>query len=257
MPDLAGIATPPFRTTVNEFMTPVEPPAPIESATAPELNRKRRRRGRRIGCIVVPAILLGFLCYIGVFGGNVRVVEAGGLIRSSQLTGNGYEALSARAAGNSLQSVIETYHIKTLLNLRGGSMKDERYRNEVATCKSEGVDHIDDTFSARSLPPPEAMLKMLDTFKHARRPILVHCQAGSDRTGLACTIYANIIMKQPLDLAEASQLTWRYGHFSFSNTRPMNTFFDLYRANAHGLGLLEWIEREYPAVYARESKITR
>jgi hypothetical protein len=188
-----------------------------------------------------------------VLGGNVRVVDPGRVYRSSQLTGNGYEAVSARAVGNSLSSVIAVDHIRTVLNLRGGSLKDARYRDELAICKSNGVDHIDDGFSARSLPPPETMLKMLDVFDHAKYPILVHCQAGSDRTGLACTVYATIYMHETLDFAEGSELTWRFGHFSISNTRPMNQFFDLYRATSHGRALRDWIVSEYPSIYARST----
>jgi len=214
-------------------------------------SNSRVRRGRVVGCVVVPAALVAFLCFIGVFGGNVREVDPGRLYRSSQLTGNGYEALTARAAGNSLKAVIVAHHIKTVLNLRGGSLRDARIRDEVETCKVSGVDYIDDAFSARSLPPPNTVLKMLEAFDHAKYPILVHCQAGADRTGLACTVYANIYMNEPIDIAESRELTWRFGHFRFSNTRPMDEFFDLYRSTSGGMSLREWILRKYPAVYAR------
>ncbi len=222
------------------------------SQEQPQQSQKPARRRRRgLGCTLSFFALLAFLCYIGVLGGNVREVDPGRFYRSSQLTGRGYESLTARVAGRSLASVIAANHIKTLLNLRGGSWKDERYREEVEICKANGVDHIDDTFSARSLPPPEAMLKMLDVFDHAKYPILVHCQAGSDRTGLVSTAYANICMNEPLDTAEDRELTWRYGHFSFSNTWPMNEFFDLYRANSHGTPLRDWIIHDYASVYAQ------
>lgn len=220
---------------------------------SPQNTKRTSGRGRKRVYVstVTLFLIIAFLCYIGVLGGNVREVDPGRLYRSSQLTGNGYEALTARAAGNSLTSVIGADHIKTILNLRGGSWKDARYRDEVEICKANGVDHIDDAFSARSLPPPDVMLKLLDVFDHARYPILVHCQAGSDRTGLVSTVYANIYMQEPLDTAEGRELTWRYGHFSFSNTRPMNEFFDLYRAYSHGMTMRDWIEHKYAAVYAQ------
>lgn len=239
------------RIATSDSATPaagIETPQTPQTLPTPARAHGRRRAYRYLFGALVTLFLVA--CYIGVFGGNLRVVDSGKLYRSSQLTGNGYEAISARAVGNSLDTVIDKYHIKTLLNLRGGSMNDLRYRDEVNICKAHGVAHIDDGFSARALPSPEVMTKLLNTFDGAKYPILVHCQAGSDRTGLACTVYANIYMKQPLDQAEGSQLTWRYGHFGFTKTRPMDQFFELYRKNGHGLTLREWIRKEYPAIYA-------
>lgn len=211
----------------------------------------KRRIGRGVGIFFLIVFL--FCCWIGVFGGNLREVQAGKLYRSCQLTGSGYDAVSAKLVGNSLESVIHKEGIKTILNLRSGSMTDKRYAEEVEICQKEGVDHVDDFFSARALPPPDVMVKMLDTFDHARKPILVHCQAGSDRTGLACAVYAHLYMNKPLNEAVSSQLTWRYGHFKFTKTRPMDTFFELYRETGNGLSLRDWIVQKYPAVYASQT----
>ena len=71
--------------------------------------------------------------------------------------------------------------------------------------------------TARKLPPPERLKQLLETFDHARYPILIHCQGGSDRTGLASTLYENQIEHIPLDQAEQAELTLRYGHFSYSS----------------------------------------
>lgn len=209
--------------------------------------RKPHRRWRI--AIIVITLLLCALTYIGVFGGNVREVVPGKLYRSAQLTGNGYDAVSAGLFGNSLDSVIKRYGIKTVLNLRGGSEKDKRYRDELAVCSQDGTDHIDDAFSARALPSPEVVARLFDVFDHAKYPILIHCQAGADRTGLACAVYANAYLGQPIDTAETNQLTWRYGHFKFTNTRPMNKFFDLYRETSKGKSLREWAKADYPKLY--------
>lgn len=226
-------------------------PDNLQNSDAPTTPAKaavpRKRRGRVVGIVFLFVFL--FCCYIGVFGGNVRVVEPGKLYRSCQLTGSGYDAVSARAVGHGLESVLSANGIKTVLNLRAGSMKDKRYREEIEICQKLGVEHIDNTFSARSLPPPDVAAKLLDIFDHAKYPILVHCQAGSDRTGLASALYAHVYMKQPLDEATGSQLTWRYGHFRFSNTKPMDIFFDLYRETGQGMTLREWIKKKYPQVY--------
>jgi len=205
-----------------------------------------------LSALVLVLMLLVFLSYIGVFGGNVRTVEAGRVYRSSQLTGRGYEALSADLIGNSLDAVLDSRHIKTVLNLRGGSDKDLYYHDEVQICAEHQVAHVDAPFSARHLPSPETLTKILNTFDHAEYPILIHCQAGSDRTGLASTLYACLYEHEPLDQALSEELTWRYGHFRVSNTRKMDAFFDLYKQTNQGLDMRAWIAQVYPTLYREQ-----
>jgi protein tyrosine phosphatase (PTP) superfamily phosphohydrolase (DUF442 family) len=223
---------------------------PSDEFPAPPVTSKPDRRRLWLWVAVFLLFLITLLWYIGVLGGNVRVVEAGRFYRSSQLTGNNYDGLSARLAGNSLDAVLHRYDIHTVVSLRGGSDKDLDYREEIATCKKDGVDHVDVPFSARHLPPPEAVHQLLDTFDHARYPVIVHCQAGSDRTGLASTLYVNLYEHVPLDEAQHDELTWRFGHFPVEKTRRMDEFFDLYRKTGAGMDLRTWIDQKYPQIYA-------
>jgi hypothetical protein len=218
---------------------------------APSLDRRRRLR-RRAALAVGVFLLIVFLllCYVGVFGGNVRTVVPGQVYRSGQLTGNGIQPLSAQWVGNSLDNVLRSHHIRTVINLRGGSAQDAWYRAEETACAQDSAAHVDIPMSARFLPPPDRLRQLLDTFDHAAYPILIHCSAGADRTGLASAIYVHLYRHIPLDEAEAGQLTLRYGHVWFGSTRAMNAFFDLYRRTGDGLGLREWILTKYPAIYA-------
>jgi hypothetical protein len=226
-------------------------PYGISLPDAPALQRRRRRR-RRIALAVGVFLLALFLllCYVGVFGGNVRTVVPGRVYRSGQLTGSGLQPLSAQWIGHSLDNVLRSRHIHTVINLRGGSEQDPWYRAEEAACAQERAAHVDIPMSARFLPPPDRLRQLLHTFDHASYPILIHCSAGSDRTGLASAIYVHLYQHIPLDEAEAGQLTLRYGHVWFGSTRAMNDFFDLYRQTGSGLGLREWILTKYPALYA-------
>ena len=103
---------------------------------------------------------------------------------------------------------------------------------------------------ATSLPPPERITELLRALDKADYPVLIHCQGGADRTGLASTLYLNVYRNVPLDEAERKELTWRYGHFSRGEAHPMDDFFDLYRKTGHGLSLRDWAETIYPSVYA-------
>src|SRR5579884_4053859 len=178
-----------------EQAAPVSPPQP-----------RRRGAGRRVLAVVIVllACILAFLWYIGFLGGNVRTVVPGEVYRSAQLT------------DGLLHEVLQSDHIHTVINLRGGSMHDSWYRSEIQECGELGVRHVDVPMSAIHLPPPDSLRELLDTFDHASYPVLFHCQGGADRSGLTGTIYLNVYRHVPLEEAEARELTWRYGHFSWS-----------------------------------------
>lgn len=199
--------------------------------------RSRLVRAAGVTAGIAAAILL-FLWYIGVFGGNVHAVLPGRVYRSAQLT------------GRNLNDVLRQDHIHTVINLRGGSTSDAWYRSELASCRRYGADHVDVDMSARLLPAPSRLTKLLFTFDHARYPILFHCASGSDRSGLVGSLYLDIYRHEPLDRAESDQLTWRYGHFWFGQTHAMNDFLNLYRQTGQGMSLRDWIVRRYPSIYA-------
>src|SRR5438132_537704 len=95
----------------------------VECNAAPaSKSQTTRRKSRRFLTILVLVILaiVAILCVIGVFGGNVRVIEAGRAYRSATLTGLNYTGITARLVGNDLSSVLRRDHIRTVINLRGG-----------------------------------------------------------------------------------------------------------------------------------------
>lgn len=212
------------------------------NANAPSSTTSTRRRSlwtRRaaVAACLLTALLL-FLWYIGVFGGNVHAVVPGRVYRSAQLT------------GHNLADALDTNHIATVVNLRGGSNENDYYRSETQECAERRIDHVDIPFSARYLPPPDRLKKLFFTFDTARYPLLIHCSAGADRTGLASAIYVHLYRHEPLDQALREQLTWRHGHFPLGQTRAMDDYFALYRQTGQGLGLREWTLTRYPALYA-------
>ena len=112
----------------------------------------------------------------GVFP-NIHEVEKGKLYRSGQLSLQQFK------------KYIQKWGIKTIINLRGESYGESWYHDELLISDYLGVEHHDISMSASRLPHRDDLIKLLDIFETAERPILVHCKGGADRTGEAVAIY--------------------------------------------------------------------
>lgn len=162
---------------------------------------------------VVAALFLGAYAWIH-HDGNIHVVEAGQFYRSQQLN------------SNQLAAVIDKYRIRSILNLRGTNPGTPWYSREIAVSQSMEVAHVDYALSARQRVSAEQIDEILDLIKTAPKPILVHCQAGADRTGLISAIYLLEVAGKDANEAD-QQLSLRYGHFPYltSKTSAMDDSF--------------------------------
>jgi protein tyrosine/serine phosphatase len=129
---------------------------------------------------------------------NLHVVEKGKLLRSKQLS------------ANQLRKVIKKAGIKTLINLRGTDT-DDWWHEERQVTEELGVEFINIGMSARRLPHKQDLITLLDAYKNAPRPILIHCKGGADRTGEASAIYQMEYMGKSKKKA-LKQLTFKYFH---------------------------------------------
>lgn len=159
------------------------------------------KTGWMMRSLLVFPILLGALgVYLGFLqlSGNFHAVIPGELYRSAQ------------PSASALEYYARAYGVKTVVNLRGPSEKSW-YADEVATAKRLNMRHIDFPMSAyRALEPAEAE-QLIALMKDAPKPILIHCKAGSDRTGLVSVIYSQQIAGLTEDKAEW-QLSILFGH---------------------------------------------
>ncbi|TCS05395.1 dual specificity protein phosphatase family protein [Rhizobium sp. BK418] len=164
-----------------------------------EKKRKRVRiYGRAFAAFGAAALLFGL--YLGglQLSGNFHEVLPGELYRSAQPSPADIDKYAAR------------YGIKTILNLRGEDSADW-YLKETEAAKKAGITHIDYGLSASKEVTHEQALELLALLRNAQKPILIHCQAGADRTGLVSLLYLQQIAGLDEETAER-QLSVRYGH---------------------------------------------
>jgi protein tyrosine/serine phosphatase len=191
------------------------------------MSRKINRRFALIALmILVASPVFAGGAYLGVehLSGNFHEVDPGQLYRSGQLT------------AEQLRDYTKRFGIRSIVNLRGRSDKAAWYRDEVAEAKALSLTHVDFKMSASkelSLARADELEKIL---RDVPKPVLIHCQAGSDRSGLASAIFMNRLRGIDLEKAEG-QISLYYGHFGIpyiSRAYPMDETWekleDVYRA---------------------------
>ena len=173
-----------------------------------------------------------------LFQGNLGEVEAGRVIRSAQPT-------------SELPKRIQTYRLRSILNLRGGSSSDWWYDAEVKTCAESGVLFYDLPLSAIRRPTRRELLILIDTLKSCPYPLLIHCKSGSDRTGLAAAIYRMVQKGESPRQAEGA-FSISFGHFPIGGTQHLHEPLGEYAAWLEDRGLAhtsdrfrDWVRTQY------------
>lgn len=184
--------------------------------------RNRSSRSRRTLLVLTAlAALTCVVAYRPLFLGNFGVVDPGVVYRSAQPKRNVVELLGEHG-------------IATVLNMRGGSIADPWYVEEVRATRVLGVDFYDLPMSATRRPSRRELLTLIDLFDRCRYPLLIHCKSGADRTGLAAGLYLMLERNRPPDEA-IGQFTLAHGHVPLFGPERLHEPFREYAA---------WLARE-------------
>jgi protein tyrosine/serine phosphatase len=132
---------------------------------------------------------------------------------------------SAQPNPYQLKNIIKKYNIKTVINLRGPE-KIAILDLEREICKNMNINLIEIKYHSRGIPNFERVEKAKELFETIEYPALIHCKAGSDRTGLLSALYLYFIKK--VDIKEAiKQLDFiPYGHINHSKTGLIDFYFE-------------------------------
>ncbi|CAN7185852.1 dual specificity protein phosphatase family protein [Ensifer adhaerens] len=161
-------------------------------------SAKRLLKRLAVGTAALVAALVIYL--VGLqWTGNFHTLVAGEVYRSAQPTP---EAIAAYS---------KAYGIRTILNLRGEKPDERWYREEVAAAERNGIRLINFPMSASAEIDRKETDALMAILRDAPKPLLIHCKAGADRTGLVSTIYLQQIAGVDEETAEW-QLSPLYGH---------------------------------------------
>lgn len=159
---------------------------------------------------VSKVLKIGTICLVAV------PVLTGAHMGINQLTGNFHEVLpgelyrSGQPSGEDIARYAQEKGIKTIINLRN-EKREAWYDAESDAAKANGIRLVDFPLSsAKELSVEDAEL-LVQVMKDAPKPILIHCEHGANRTGLASAIYVGAVAKKSEAAAEF-QLSPFYGH---------------------------------------------
>lgn len=172
------------------------------------------------------ALLVGYLGWLQ-WTGNFHPVVPGEVYRSAQVTPASLQAFRAETG------------IRSILNLRGPHAGAPWYDREVATAEELGIAHFDFAMSDRRVLPPGDIARLVALMRDAPKPLLIHCKAGADRTGLAAALYLAEIAGVAAERAEG-QLSIRYGHVGIPEVSiawPMNQTWEAFERGARRVSL--------------------
>ena len=158
-------------------------------------------RLKMLTVVILPLVFIGlFLGFLQV-SGNFHEVAKGELYRSAQPT------------VNEINTYARNYGIRTIINLRGKNVKAPWYKAEISTASELGIRHVDFKMSAARQLSEDETSRLIAILRDAPKPILIHCQAGADRSGLVAAIYLHAVKGIDVEVAER-QISIRYGHIS-------------------------------------------
>ncbi len=108
---------------------------------------------------------------------------------------------SAQLSPKQFREAIQKNKIQAVLNLRGGNSDELWYRQEREAAKHENIRYYDLPMHSYVMPTKAQLLALVQVLLTSPKPLLVHCEGGADRTGLASAIYL-ILQNKPLAEAE-------------------------------------------------------
>ncbi len=200
-----------------------------------------------MGIVLGLLLVLGalFAGPLGLVGTNFHPVVEGRVYRSAQLT------------AAELEAAIDRHGIRTIINLQGAAPCQDWYDAEVAVARARRVGLRDVALSSRRLPPQPAVVDLITWLETDPAPVLVHCNAGSDRSGLASAL-ARILLEGASLEAARGELSLAYGHLPIGPGTEVDRFFDLYAEYLIDSGapespqtLRHWARERYvPYVYS-------
>lgn len=149
------------------------------------------RKGLWVKLLAI-AVTLAVLAGAAAYGSRGRMtnfdeVRGGVLYRSGQPREDSWDLL------------VRHYRIRTVISLRENRPEADWWKQEESACSRLGLKMIHIPLETRDRPTPQEWNTFLQAVTEpANWPILVHCEAGSSRTGVMVAGYEVFVLRKNL-----------------------------------------------------------
>ena len=160
--------------------------SPVRGALAtplPARHAARMKSSRRWLWLVVALAAAVALAVAGplrsyVFQSNLHAVIPGQVYRSAQ------------PSESDIDRWVPELGLRSIVNLRGAKGKDDRkwLAEEREATTRNGIEHVSLRMSSDDIPPAQTLRELVNILDTAPRPLLLHCRAGAERSGLASAV---------------------------------------------------------------------
>lgn len=172
----------------------------------PKTRATKRLRALAIAACVTLVVLFTVNAWPHIFPKNFGVVVPGKIYRSGELT------VAA------LADVVRDHDIKTIIDMGAYAPGTPEDALQAKAAESLGVDRYVLRLEGDGSGDPTMYLESLRLMTdESKLPMLVHCGAGSERTGMLVVFYRNIV--QDIDIDRAFEEAKRFSHDPRRNPR--------------------------------------
>lgn len=194
----------------------------------PDTRRIALLRAARLLALATLIGIAGIAAYVSWLGriGNFAAIVPGEAYRSAQVGPAEIGAYRNR------------YGIASILNLRGPHPGQDWYDDEIAASAGQGIVHADFAMSSGRMLSADRAAQLIALMERLPKPILIHCEQGANRTGLAAALYLGVLKHASEAEAEA-QMSLRFGHFAIPWPEAVSPMYATFEALEAPLGIEE------------------
>ncbi|MCK6440373.1 MAG: tyrosine-protein phosphatase [Planctomycetes bacterium] len=163
---------------------------------------------------------------------NFHVVEEGKVYRSAQ------------PDIDDLRQWIDQYGLRSVVRLRGGGPEDDDYEESYRPTVEKSIAFYHIPMSSSRFPKKKELVRLCEVFETAEYPILIHCKAGADRTGLASASYI-LYRGGGMDAARDQLDFIPYWHTGLFGTGDLDKVLDMYEPWRGTMDFCQWVREVY------------